>query len=153
VFELARSVGVSRDLLREAVVLALDAALDVDDVQRAEELVREFSPNPAELSSYHIAALVRAQARLASRAGRHEDAEPGFVEATDRFRALGYPFWVAVCSADHAAFLAERGRNAEAMPLAEDARGAFESLGARPWLGRVSAISTGKPVTPPASPN
>jgi class 3 adenylate cyclase/tetratricopeptide (TPR) repeat protein len=117
VFDLAKPHGGSRDILREAVPLALDTALDAGYVERAEEIIRDRSQRPAELSPYHVAAMTRARARIAALSGLDQDAEPAFAEATGRFRALGYPFWVAVCATDHATWLAQRGRRVEHLTL------------------------------------
>jgi class 3 adenylate cyclase/tetratricopeptide (TPR) repeat protein len=143
VFELARPHGGSRDILREAVPLALDAALDAGDLERAEELIRQRSRLPAELSPYHVAAMARGRARIAALTGRDDEAEAAFGEAIDRFEALGYPFWTAACLTDHATWLALRGQAADAAGQAERARVLLEPLGARPWLDRLAALTVG----------
>jgi hypothetical protein len=97
--------------------------------------------------------MARARARIASLTGRDDEADVAFAEAAERFRALGYPFWTAVCLTDRAAWLAGRGRVPEARELAEEARRTFESLGARPWVTRASAIAAGHPAGTTGSSN
>ena len=138
----ALEASVARRASAEALMLLGEVARDEDErrraLERADVLIRDRSQRKAELSPYHLAVLARARARVAALRGHDEEAEGAFIEATDRFRALGYPFWIGVCLTDRAEWLADRGRTAEAVLVAEEARSLFERLGARPWLDRLA---------------
>ena len=66
-----------------------------------------------------------------------EDARKG---AIGLFREIDYPFWTAVTMYEHAAWLRDQGRQADAEPFVADARQIFTSLEAKPWLGRLDAL-------------
>ena len=51
------------------------------------------------------------------------------------------PFYLGATQLEHAEWLSEQGRDAEAEPLLEEARAIFEELEAAPWLERVSAVA------------
>jgi hypothetical protein len=58
----------------------------------------------------------------------------------ERFEALGYPYWLARVRTDLAAWLVDRDRAAEAVPLLDDAIAELERLGAVPALKRAREI-------------
>ena len=66
-----------------------------------------------------------------------EDARKG---AIGLFREIDYPFWTAVTLYEHASWLRDQQRAADAEPFLADARLIFEGLGAKPWLERVEAL-------------
>ena len=74
----------------------------------------------------------------------------GFEAATERFRKLEMPFWLAVTELEHAEVLADQGRAADAELLLADAREIFGRLEARPWLERAAALRPEQPAEIPA---
>ena len=66
-----------------------------------------------------------------------EDARKG---AIGLFREIDYPFWTAVTMVEHASWVRDQQRQADAEPFVTDARVIFTSLGAAPWLERLDAL-------------
>jgi class 3 adenylate cyclase/tetratricopeptide (TPR) repeat protein len=135
VFAERRSMGVALDAVKEAFALALHAALELDRLDKADELlaiVETLSPGlrPQFLNA-HVA---RFRARLAARSGNAEEAERLFKGAGGLFQELAVPFHLAVTRLEHAEWLAAQGRTEEAQPLLAEAREIFERLEAKPWL-------------------
>ena len=122
--EAGQTLGPSFQTLRLAIVESLEAAYALGESEKIEELLAYIdSISPGSRSPYLDAQARRFRARLA-------DDAVAYASATQRFRELGMPFWVAVT-------LLEGGEDAG---LAE-AREIFERLRATPWLERVAAAS------------
>jgi len=133
------ALGISADGVKEAVVVALEAALALDDVARVEELLAMVDALPPGNSPLFLRAQsVRFAARLAARREGPEEVAPLFARATDQFRALGYPFPLATCLLEHGEWLLTCGRQDEAAPLLDEAATTFERLGAKPWIERTA---------------
>jgi class 3 adenylate cyclase/predicted ATPase len=131
------TMGISYEAVKEAFVVAVEAALALDDVPHAEELLSLVEMLPAGQKPRFLAAhCTRFRARLA-----HDDDR--FTAAVAAFRELGYPFHLAVALLEHGESLAARGQYAEAEVRLADARETFEQLGARPWLERLDAVPSG----------
>ena len=131
-------LGLTTQPVKRALVLAIEVALDLGDTAKAEELLGIVeSSRPGLVTPYLRAHAARFAARLAAARGDHEAVESGFVAAEEGFRAIGMPFDLAVALVEHAEWLVGQGRQAEAEPLAAEAREVFERLGAKPWLDRV----------------
>jgi hypothetical protein len=127
--------------VKRALVQGLEAALELDDVAKAEELLGIVeSARPGLVSPYLRAHAARFAARLAARRGDDESVEPGFLAAQEGFRAMGTPFDLAVALVEHAEWLTGQRREAEAEANIAEAREIFERLGAKPWLERVSSL-------------
>ena len=134
------SIGISSESIKEAFVTAVEAALELDDVAKAEELIAIVDALPPGRSPQFLQAhSSRFRARLASRRGDREEAERLFKRATGLFRELSIPLYLAVTLLEQAEWLIGQDRRDDAeLPLA-DARELFERLGAEPWLERVDA--------------
>ena len=76
-----------------------------------------------------------------------EDARKG---AIGLFREIDYPLWTAMTLYEHATWLREQGRAADAEPFLADARLIFEGLDAKPWVERVEALRLAPRPRPPA---
>jgi class 3 adenylate cyclase/tetratricopeptide (TPR) repeat protein len=121
--------------LGEALVVAAEAAFELDDLERVEALVVTAEQLPLiQRRPLLDAQTARLGARLAAR--RDEPPGDGFDVATQRFRELEMPFWVGVTQLEHGEHLVEAGHSDEAEPLIAEARGIFERLRAEPWLRR-----------------
>ena len=83
----------------------------------------------------------RFRARLAAAEGQRTEAEQRFKRAAAQFRELAVPFWLAVTLLEYGEWLAGEGRNAESLPLLEEARELFERLAATPWLERLEQVA------------
>jgi len=134
--------------VKEALVQSLEAALGMQDLSKAEELLGMLERlRPGELTPYLRAHGARFAARLSVLRDAGAAAESGFDAAARGFRDLATPFWLAVTLFEHAQFLAGAGRAEEAAPLLSEAREIFEQLKARPWLDRLDRLAGMENVT------
>jgi class 3 adenylate cyclase/tetratricopeptide (TPR) repeat protein len=137
--EVRGELGFTQEYVKEAFVVALEAALALDDVRRAEELLDLIDDLPPGHSPQYLQAQsMRFHARIA---GQGREAERLFKRATALFRELAMPFYLAASTLEYAEWLAREGRDGVAAPLAADARELFERLGAHPWLERAERIA------------
>jgi tetratricopeptide (TPR) repeat protein len=129
------------DTARLAWPAAVDGALALDRLDDVAWLVSllEHEP-PGHLSAYMSAQLARAQGLLAAARGEHGDVEAHLDAALERFTSLRYPYWAARVRTDLAAWLVERERTTEAVPLLDDAIAELERLGAVPALERARDV-------------
>jgi predicted ATPase/class 3 adenylate cyclase len=123
-----------------ALVEAIEASLELDDLALAERLLAEASAVPAiqrrPLLDAHTA---RLGARLDARRGESR-ADERYAAAADRFRELETRFWLGVTLVEHAEWLVQNGRDGEATPRLTEATEIFEQLRARPWLERAARL-------------
>jgi len=140
--ETRHALGISYEAVKESFVVAVEAALALDDVGRAEELLMlaDTLP-PGRLPQFLQAHSSRFRARLAARRADPEEADRLFKRAGGLFRELAFPFYLAVILLEHGEWLIAKDRGEEAQPLLAEARDIFERLEARPWLERVTAAA------------
>jgi len=144
--EAGASMGIAFEAVKEAVVIAVDSALALDDVDHATELLDMVDSLPVGHSPRYLRAQsARFRARLAARAGDRSAAQTSFESAIEMFRALGYPFSLGVVLLEQAEWLAAAGDGTPAGVLLAEAGDIFASLGARPWSGRVLLAQTPAP--------
>ena len=131
--------GIALDAVKEAFVVAVDAALRIGDVNKAESLlaVVEGLP-PGRLPQFLRAHASRFRARLGS-----PRAEDLFKGAAALFRELAVPFYLAVTELELSEWHLGQGQHERSEPLLAEAREIFERLEARPWLERVGAAQAG----------
>jgi predicted ATPase/class 3 adenylate cyclase len=133
-------VGITSMPVKRALVEALDAALELDDLGKTDELLAVIDAlQPGELTPWLEAQRVRIHARLDVRRGGDDHVEHRFRTATMLFDEGRFVFHRAVTQAEHAEWLTSRGRADEGEALRAAAHATFEQLGARPWLDRVEA--------------
>ncbi|MBD0291799.1 MAG: tetratricopeptide repeat protein, partial [Thermoleophilia bacterium] len=126
----------------EPLVEAVEAALALDDLDKADELLGPLGAlAPVERTHLVQAQEARLQARLTAARGERDGVEPKYKRAAAVFRELGTPFWLAVTLLEHGEWLVASGRGDEAVPLLDEAREIFERLRARPWLERVDGAA------------
>jgi predicted ATPase/class 3 adenylate cyclase len=136
-------LGLSRALMKQALVEAVEAALDLGDAAKAEELLGVVrSARPGQVTPYLRSHAARLASRLAARAGDADNVEPGFVAAEQGFRDLGTPFDLALTLVEHAEWLVSRERADEAEGLLDEARDIFSQLEATPWIERVERAAS-----------
>jgi class 3 adenylate cyclase/tetratricopeptide (TPR) repeat protein len=139
-FSTRDEMGVTHEGIKESYVIALEAALELGDQTKAEELVAVVDALPPGLYPQFLRAhSSRFRARLAAREGRSERIDDLFKGAAGLFRELAMPFYLAVTQLEYGEWLAGQGRPDEAEPLLGEAREVFERLEAQPWLVRVDS--------------
>ncbi|MCW3063482.1 MAG: helix-turn-helix transcriptional regulator, partial [Solirubrobacterales bacterium] len=136
----------SGENLRQSWTYAVEAALALDRIDDAAELVQRLDSRPAGLvPPYLCAQLERARARVAAARAEHEAVEDCFKRAIETLAALDYRYWSARAQTDYAAWLVDQGRVDEAAPLLEEATGVLENLGAAPAVERAHGLATRSP--------
>jgi class 3 adenylate cyclase/tetratricopeptide (TPR) repeat protein len=132
--------GFGHEAVKEPFVIAVEAALALDDLAKAEELLAVVEPLPLGRQPQFLRAQAsRFRGRLAALRQDVEEAERGFKGAAGLFREIAVPFYLAVVELEHAEWLSEQGRRDESEPLLVEAREIFGRLGATPWLERAGA--------------
>jgi predicted ATPase/class 3 adenylate cyclase len=121
------SMGIAYEAVKEAFVVALECALALSDLDRAEDwlaLVEELPPghSPQFLQAHSS----RFRALLAARRADSERSDELFKGAAALFRELAVPFYLAVSRLEHGEWLVAESRAAEAEPLLAEAREIFE---------------------------
>ncbi len=133
------SMGVELDAVKESFALAVQAALELDRLDKADELLSIVERLPPGLRPQFLNAHVaRFRAQLALRRGEADEAERLFKRAGGLFQELAVPFHLAVTQLEHGEWLVAQGRAEEAQPLLAEAREIFERLQATPWLERAA---------------
>jgi tetratricopeptide (TPR) repeat protein len=133
-----REAGGVHTFAKEGFVVAVEAALALDDLHRADRLLADVRALPPGLTPPFLRAQsARFEASLAAKRGEHDRVEPSFEAAVHVFRELGLPFWIAVTLLEQSESLIENGRTADAEERLAEARSIFERLKARPWLERL----------------
>jgi class 3 adenylate cyclase/tetratricopeptide (TPR) repeat protein len=136
------AIGISYEAVRESFVVAMEAALALDDIPRAEQLLSVVDTLPPGGSSPFLRAQsARFAARLAARRDDPEAAERLFERAGRLLRELALPFPLAVALLEQGEWLLTQDRGDEAQPLVVEARETFERLEATPWIARATRSS------------
>ena len=140
---LGGGLGLSHEVVRLAFPIALEAAIDVDDLDEAGRLADTLAIRPrGEVPPFLRAQLVRSRGLLSAARGEDDGVEKDLMAAEAMLRDLGYPYWTARSQLDRAGWLAGRGRHDEAAGLAGEAAATFERLGTTPMFARAQAIAT-----------
>ena len=136
------TVGWQHGAIKGATVEAIEAALALGDLPKAEERLSELEGTQRQVLAPSLRAQsARLRAKIDATRGDHDDVAANFGTAAREFRVIPMPFWLAVTLLEHAEWLSDRGRTEGAAPLLAEAREIFEGLGARPWLERVASTS------------
>ncbi len=135
--EAGRTLGHGQQSVKQAAVVALEAAIALGDSAKARELIDSLEDaSPSLQSPYLTAQAHRFRGRL--------DEDEAELEAASRiFRELELPFWLAVTLLEQSETLAAAGRVDEAAPYLEEAREIFGRLEATPWLERAERATAG----------
>jgi tetratricopeptide (TPR) repeat protein len=137
--------------MKAVLVEAIEAALAIPDVDKAEELLAiPQSLDPGELTPFLQASTGRLLALLDAARGSDDGIEDRFRAATALFREFGIAFYQAVTQLEHGEWLIGQGRSDEADPLLAEAAEAFERIQATPWLERVEALGAARGEEVPA---
>ena len=141
---LARRAGLGgrHGYVKLGFVEAVEAAFALENPDRVAELLREWELRSSEQRTPFVEAQeTRFAARLAALRGEPSAVVPSLRRATEIFRELSSPFYVAVTLLEQSEWLADQERGGDADPLLAEAREIFERLEARPWLERASRAS------------
>jgi tetratricopeptide (TPR) repeat protein len=132
-------MGFTQEYVKEAFVVALEAAVQIRDAAKAKELVALIDAlPPGNLPQFLQAQSMRFRAQMADRDGI--EAERLFKGATGLFRELAVPFYLATTELEYAEWAAAQGRADDAARLVAEAHEIFERLGAAPWLERAEKV-------------
>jgi predicted ATPase/DNA-binding SARP family transcriptional activator len=137
-FAAGATLGWRHGFVKLGFVEAVEAAFALEDLDRVAELLAEWRLRPSDRTPFVEAYLEQFAARLAARRGEAGAVEPALTRATELFRELSRPFYVAAALLEQGEWLVGRGRDAEAEPLLAEAQDTFRRLKARPWLERVA---------------
>jgi predicted ATPase/class 3 adenylate cyclase len=137
--------------IKEGHVVAIEAALDSGDLDRARHLLdepqyRRLRPGQRFLRAHSI----RLHNRLALAEGADADLDDRWRRSVALFRELASPFWIARTLLEHAEWSLAHDRRHEAIAALDESRSLFGALGAKPWLERVNALSSAAPAVPVA---
>jgi tetratricopeptide (TPR) repeat protein len=138
-FELADTLGLGQQAVKQGFVWAVEAALALGDTERADRLLTFVEKRPLGLRP----PFVEAQAHR-FRAGMSGD-DTGLKVAAASFREHNFPFWLAVTELERAEWLVAEGRTDEAQTPLDEAREIFERLEAKPWLERLDRVESREP--------
>jgi hypothetical protein len=87
--------------VKESAIVALEAALELDEANTLEELLFLIRSDPvARRTRFHRAHVARVEARLGG--VPDDEVDRLFASAVDTFRAIGFPFWHAVALLERA---------------------------------------------------
>jgi class 3 adenylate cyclase/tetratricopeptide (TPR) repeat protein len=140
------SNGIAFEAVKEAFLVAVEAALALGEVAKADELLaRVDALPPGRCPQFLRAHVSRFRARLGS-----EHAEDQFKGAAGLFRELAHPFHLAVTELEYGEWLVAHGRDEDAPLVLAEAREIFDRLEARPWIARLDAVQTSDPTKIPA---
>jgi class 3 adenylate cyclase/tetratricopeptide (TPR) repeat protein len=134
-------LGWGSQVAKQGLVEAIEAALAVGELERAETLVALIEDRPRGAVPLYLRAHA---ARFRARLSTGSEVEPRLKSAAATFRELGLPFWTAVAEFELAEWLVAHGRDHEAAPLLAGARETFERLEATPWLERADLAGAGR---------
>ncbi len=140
-WEARDEVGISSEVGKETYVVAVDAALALGDIERADRIVATVEEMGAGGRPQSMAAhAMRHRALIGAASGDDRRSDQLFRRASAHFRELAMPFPMAVTLLDHGRWLAGTGATAEAAPLIEAAGEVFARLEAKPWLDRLGHL-------------
>ena len=138
-FEARTVMGITQEYLKQAFVAAVEAAIELGDLGKVEELLAAVEDFPSGRRSQFLQAQsLRFRARLDDLRGEIDDVDRHFRSAAALFREMAVPFYLAVTELEHGEWLVAQGRSEEAQPLLAEARETFERLQATPWLERAA---------------
>jgi hypothetical protein len=148
--EIIPVMGVRHPVLRVALTVLLDTALQRGDVAVAEKVLEDLESRPVgHLSPYLLGEVARFRAKLDVVAGRDAEVEGHLRTAERHFEQAGLCYQLAVARGELAEWLFARERYAEAAGPASLARAAFDDMRVTPWLHRLESVL--RPVATPAT--
>ena len=142
-FKASEEMGLSQEYVKEALVVALEASLELGRFDKAGELLGLIDAlPPGHMPQFLQAQSMRFRAQIVDTADGAET-ERLFKGSTGLFRELAVPFYLAVTQLEYAEWLERQDRSDDSIPLVTEAREVFERLGAAPWLERAEKVGGG----------
>jgi predicted ATPase/class 3 adenylate cyclase len=139
---ISESDSISNQDAKTAFPEAVESAFALGDLEKVGGLLVSVDAlRPGARSPMIEGQASRFHARLSHLRDDEPAVEPAFLHAEEIFRELALPFRLAVAQIEHAEWLTEQGRSAEAEVLGSAARAVFERLDARPWIERADAAA------------
>jgi predicted ATPase/class 3 adenylate cyclase len=140
----------TQEYVKEAVVTAVEATLELGDEAATEELLSMLEQLPPGHGSLFLRAQTsRFRARLSDRRGAPDpQIEEAFKASVGLFLEIAVPFYMGVTQLEYSEWLLGRGRTGDADHLAAEACEIFERLRATPWLERARAVRQPAVATP-----
>jgi hypothetical protein len=130
--DLADTLGLGQQAVKQGFVWAVEAALALGDRERADALLTLVELRPRGLRPPFVEAQAhRFRARMS-------DDDTGLKVAAASFREHNFPFWLAVTELERAEWLVRHARSSDAQSPLDEAREIFERLEAKPWLERLA---------------
>ena len=131
-------LGVRFLTVKLMLVEALESAWELGDRTKVEELLEIVEGlRPGDRPPFLVGHASRFRARLAATPA---EAEHGLGRAAELFDQLGVVFWRAVAQLEHAEWLIQQDRAAEAQSLLDEATEVFVRLEATLWLDRAQHV-------------
>ncbi len=139
--EVARLEGNLGEDMREAIPVAVEAAIALGTPERAEPLLAEVGQHPPGVLPPSVKLqLRRGWALLRAAAGETEGIEQELRQVEAGFAELGYEYWRARTALDLAEHLSRQGRTEQAHEEAAGAAEAFARIGALPMRERADKL-------------
>ncbi len=150
--ETRHALGISYEAVKESFVVAVEAALALSDISRAEELIALVDTLPPGGSPQFLEAhSARFRARLGAPRGAPGEADRLFERAVSVFRVLALPFYLAVTLLEYGEWLLAQDRRQDSEALLAEARDTFERLDAKPWIERTARTALARPEPKPVT--
>ena len=141
------TLGIANENVRQAWPDTLQAALQLDRIEDARDLVARLAARPqGHLPPYLRAQLARGRGLVAAAEANHDVVETELLASIDGFTELEYPYWRAVAQTDLAGWLIDQGRRTDAASYLEQATATLQSLHASPALARAQELLHGQPL-------
>jgi tetratricopeptide (TPR) repeat protein len=136
------AIGVAHESTRLAFPVALTAAVEVGDLERADELLELMASRATgEVPPFLRGQVRRGRALVALARDEDDNVEANFIAAETTFRELGYRYWTALLQLERAEWLGRTERLEESASLGRDAATTLETLDVPPLLARTQALS------------
>jgi tetratricopeptide (TPR) repeat protein/transcriptional regulator with XRE-family HTH domain len=134
-------VGLSVPYLRNTFPRLIEAHVELENLDRAEELANEgVRQSRAAGDRFNLCPMLRAQGLVLARRGRLREAEHALEEAAQGAKASSMAYHEASTLFDWGRILAQMGDREKARQRLEEARGVFERFGAAFFVRRTDQI-------------
>jgi class 3 adenylate cyclase/tetratricopeptide (TPR) repeat protein len=137
----ATSVGIRHPIVRMALPVIVDSALECSDIAVAEQVLDTLeSLTLGQLTPFLTAQIAESRARISAAHGVADGVEEQFQTAEGILNESDLPYFRARVQGFLAEWLDQQGRRADAERIAADALMAFERLQAHPWIARLAPL-------------
>ena len=135
-----RGLGLTTNFAKNALVQAVEAALDLGNSSRADDLLgMARTARPGQVTPWLRAQVARLSARTRAVAGEHDQVEQRFEAAEAGFREVGTPFNLAVALTPHTEWLLAKDGKTKSSPCCGPTPGKYSSA-SRPSPGWSASV-------------